>query len=537
MVETVALLLGLLVLVIAASLAARAASFPEPLAYVPIGVAVSFVPGIPEVALDPDIVLHLFLPLLVYATAIEVPWKEFRANLRPIGFLAFGLVAFTTAGVAALAHAIVPGLSWPAAFALGAIISPPDEVAAAAVIEQLPVPRRIAVILSGEGLVNDVTALTIFRFSVLAAISGTFSAGQASLFFSGSLVGEALYGYAVGWVALRARSVLDDPRLETTVSLMTPFVAYLVPEHLGSTGVLATAVAGLVVNAQAPRMISAETRLNAMPLWDMIDFLLNGLLFVMLGLQIKHVWSRVPDANMPHLALVTAAIGVALIALRFLWVYVTVYWRGLWRAMEEGDRAPRGNRIFLIAWTGMRGAISLAAALALPMSLPTGEPFPARDFIIFVTFAIILLTLVVQGASLPFLIRRLGLDKEGRREDEKSAQLEYEARIRMVDAGLAKLDALCRDGKIPPEAAGWYRDDLEHRRGTYERHRRAHPDRDRRRKARGELKALIEVAAAERDELLRLRSEGKIHDDTLRRIERDLDEQELRLESRRDRLG
>jgi len=536
MVETVALLLGLLVLVIAASLAARAVSFPEPLAYVPIGVAVSFIPGVPEAQLDPDVVLHVLLPLLVYATAIEVPWREFRANLRPIAFLAFGLVLFTTAGVALLAHAIVPGLSWPAAFALGAIVSPPDEVAAAAVIQQLPVPRRLAVILSGEGLVNDVTALTIFRFAVLAAISGTFSPGQASLFFASSLAGEALYGYAVAWLALRARSLLDDARLETAVSLMTPFVAYLVPEHLGSTGVLATAVAGLVVNAQAPRRISAETRLNAMPLWEMIDFLLNGLPFVLLGLQIKRVVANVPDPQLGHLVLVALAIGVALIALRFTWVYLTVYWRKLWPGLEEGDRTPRGNRIFLIAWTGMRGAISLAAALALPIALPNGEPFPARDFIVFVTFAVIVLTLVVQGASLPFLIRRLGLDKEGRKETEKSARLEYEARIRMVDAGLARLDALCRDGTIAAEAAEWYRDDLEHRRGTYERHARAHPDRARRRKARGEMKALLEVAAAERDELLRLRSAGKIDDDTLHRIERDLDEQELRLESRRESL-
>ena len=537
MVETVALLLGLFVLVIAASLAARAVSLPEPLVYVPVGVAVSFIPGVPEVALDPDVVLHFFLPLLVYATAIEVPWKEFRANLRPIGFLAFGLVAFTTAGVALLAHAIVPGLSWPAAFALGAIISPPDEVAAAAVIEQLPVPRRLAVILSGEGLVNDVTALTIFRFSVLAAVSGSFSFGQASLFFAGSLAGEALYGYAVGWIALRARSLLDDPRLETTLSLMTPFVAYLVPEHLGSTGVLATAVAGLVVNAKAPSMISAETRLNAMPLWDMIDFLLNGLLFVMLGLQIKQVWSRIPDPNLVHLLLVTAAIGVALIALRFAWVYVTVYWPRLWHTTVGGESPPRGNRIFLIAWTGMRGAISLAAALALPMSLPSGEPFPGRDFIVFVTFAVIILTLVLQGASLPFLIRRLGLDKEGRRESQKSAQLEYDARIRIVDAALAKLDELCRTGKLSEEAAQWYRDDFEHRRGTYERHRNAHPDRGRRKVARQELQAMIDIAAAERDELLRLRKEGRIDDDAVRRIERDLDERELRLETRRERLG
>ena len=251
----VEIILALLVVLVAATLLARRIRFPEPLLYVPVGMALSFIPGLPTLTPHPDLILHVFLPLLVYATAVNIPWRQFHENLRSIGSLAIGLVVFTTAGVAVLAHAIIPGMSWAAAFALGAIISPPDEVAAAAVLDRLPVPKRISIILQGEGLVNDVAALTILRFAVLAAVSGTFSFAHAGLYFFEVLAGGALYGFAVGWAALKIRDYLDDPRLETTISLVTPFVAYLGPEYFGATGVLATAVAGLVVNARGPTMI------------------------------------------------------------------------------------------------------------------------------------------------------------------------------------------------------------------------------------------------------------------------------------------
>ncbi len=536
MAEIVALAIALLALVILASLLARRASMPEPLLLVAIGLAVSWVPGVPEVKLHPNLVLHVFLPLLVYATALEVPWKQFRANLRPIGFLGIGLVVFTTAGVAIVAHAIVPGISWPAAFALGAIVSPPDEVTAAAVIDRLPIPRRIAVILQGEGLINDVSALTIFRYAVLAAATGAFSFAHAGEFFVSVLVGGAVWGVMVGWGALWIRGHLDDPRLETTVSLITPFAAYFVPEYFGATGVLSTAVAGLVVNSQSARMISAETRLNATPLWGMIDYWLNGVLFLLLGLQIKAVTEAVPAGHLGEYLVVSAAVAATAIALRFLWVYVTAYTPGLWHTATGAARAPRGNRLFFISWTGMRGAISLAAALALPHVLPDGKAFPARDLIIFVTFAVIVFTLIVQGGSLPLLIRMLGLEREGNQERDKATRSEYDARIRTLGAGVAHMDALVAAGEIPRDVGERYKREREHRQKTFERHRKAHGDRDRRRQAKHELDALMEAAQAERDELLRLRSAGEIDDDTLHRIERDLDEQELRLQARQDTL-
>jgi CPA1 family monovalent cation:H+ antiporter len=536
MTQTLEIVLALLALLVAASVLARRVSFPEPLLMVPIGVAVSYVPGMPALAPHPDLVLHVFLPLLIYATAINVPWRHFRANLRPIGSLAVGLVLFTTAGVAILAHAIIPGLSWAAAIALGAIISPPDEVAAASVLDRLPIPKRITVILQGEGLVNDVAALTIFRLAILAAMASTFSLPQATVYFLVALVGGAAYGFAVGWAALKIRGYLDDPRLETTVSLLTPFVAYLGPEYFDASGVLATAVAGLVVNAKGPTMISAETRLHGTPIWQMIDFWLNGILFLLLGLQFRAVLGEVPGERMTQYLEVALAISIAAVVLRFVWVYVVVYTPLLWKPEGAEARAPRPTHVFMVSWTGMRGAISLAAALSLPLTLSGGKPFPERELIIFVTFAVIALTLIVQGGSLPFLIRWLGLDREGAVERNDQAHIEYAARIRMLDAGMKRLDELMRAGRVAPRFGAAHRRELRERKQTFQRHGTVGADSQGRALANRELGAMIEVTEAQRGELLGLRGAGKIDDETLRRIERDLDEAELRLQTRVDTL-
>lgn len=530
--------LALLALLIAASLAARRFTLGEPLVFVLTGLAVSFIPGLPSTDLDPELVMDIFLPLLVYATAVEVPWREFRANLRPIGFLGVGLVIFTTLGIAAFAHAIVPGLEWPAAFVLGALISPPDEVAAASVLQRLPIPQRLTVILKGEGLVNDVTSLTIFRFGVAAAVSGSFSVSHASFFFVAALVGGTLYGYAVGWVALRVRRFLDDPRLEVTVSLMTPFVAYLVPEHFGSTGVLAVAVAGLVINAHSPHMISAETRLHTIPIWSMIDFMMNGVLFLLLGLQVKAVVSSVSHGSLGSAVAASAAMAAAIVVLRFVWVYVTMHSRWLWRSTDGAPgEAPKRGHVFLLSWTGMRGAISLAAALAIPLTLPDGSAFPARDLIIFATFAVILATLVLQGGSLPYLIRRLGIEREGAEERADRVKREFEGRIEVVDAGIARLEELAAAGEIPEEVSMRHRHQLQHARRTLRRQLAGQADAASEEIAERELFANNEVVKAQRAKLLELLGAGKIDDEIVRRIERDLDERELRLQGREETLS
>lgn len=536
MVPIVEIVVALLLGQVAASVLARRISFPEPLLYVPVGMAVSYIPGVPGITPPPELILNVFLPLLVYATAINVPWRQFRDNLRPIGSLAIGLVAFTTAGVAILAHAIVPGLSWAAAFALGAIISPPDEVAAAAVLDRLPVPKRISVILQGEGLVNDVAALTIFRFAVVAAVAGSFSFTEAGLFFLEVMVGGTLYGLAVGLAALKIRDYLDDPRLETTVSLATPFIAYFGPEHFGTTGVLATAVAGLVVNSRGPTMISAETRLHATPVWEMIDFWLNGILFLLLGMQFRALLAAIPAGSMGEYVTVALAIAVAAVVLRFVWVYVVVYTPMLWKQEQDDADKPQPSHIFMVSWTGIRGAISLAAALALPLALPNGAPFPHRELIIFVTIAVIMVTLVVQGGSLPFVIRALGLEREGKAERNDEAHREYDARIRILDAAIKRIDELVRLKEIPGTFGVVYKRELRERQQTFQRHGAASASRRTRNLAKSELNAMIEATEAQRAELLRLRHEGHIDDEIQRRIERDLDEAELRLQTRVETL-
>jgi monovalent cation/hydrogen antiporter len=321
------------------------------------------------------------------------------------------------------------------------------------------------------------------------------------------------------------------------VSLITPFVAYLVPEHFGSTGVLATAVAGLVVNANSPHMISAETRLHAMPIWAMIDFLLNGVLFLLLGLQVKTVITNISQGSMESAILVAAAVAVAIVVLRFAWVYVTIYSRWLWRSRDRKPvEAPQRNHVFLISWTGMRGAISLAAALAIPLTLPDGSPFPARDLIIFATFAVILTTLVVQGGSLPYVIRALGIESEGQKEREALVACEFEGRIAVTDAGIARLEELAKAGEIPEEVSTRHRNQLEHARRSLKRQLAGQSDAANEKIATRELFSNTEVAAAQRAKLLQLRSEGKIDDDIVHRIERDLDEQELRLQGQGETL-
>jgi len=269
------------------------------------------------------------------------------------------------------------------------------------------------------------------------------------------LAGGTLYGFAVGWAALKIRDYLDDPRLETTISLVTPFVAYLGPEYFGATGVLATAVAGLVVNARGPTMISAETRLHAAPIWEMVDFWLNGVLFLLLGLQFRALLAAIPPGDASKFVTVSLAIGIAAIVLRFVWVYVVVYTPMLWRGGDDESEKPQATHIFVVSWTGIRGAISLAAALALPLALPDGTPFPHRELAIFVTFAVIGLTLVVQGGSLPFIIRGLGLEREGKAERNDEAHNGTMQRMFGIDwTGPHSGGGLCRIPYSPGPITG-----------------------------------------------------------------------------------
>ena len=518
-VETV---LILLVAIAGLALLAHKLEIPYPILLVVGGLLFALIPGLPRVRLSPELVFLFFLPPLLYPAALFTSWRDFRANLRPIGLLAVGLVLFTTVGVGWLAHYLT-GMPLAAGFVLGAIVSPSDAVAATAITERLRVPQRIVTILDGESLVNDATALVALRFAIAAVVTGTFSLAHAGEQFVIAGGGGILFGLAVGWVSVQVQARLDDPPVQTTLSLITPFAAYLPADHLGLSGVLAVVSAGIFTGWRSPEIISARTRLQAGPFWEMIVFLLNGLVFILIGLQLPEVMQHLAGQSRVTLFWDSLWICLAVIGLRILWVFPATYLpRMLFKKVCAADPYPRWQWVSIVAWTGMRGVVSLAAALALPLTLTDGKPFPGRDLILFFTFSVILATLVVQGLSLPPLIRWLKVTDDHSHERE-----ERHARLLANQAALARLNELT---DVTDQAA------LDRLRGEYE-------DRIRQLEVCGPEAGdqplnlhtsdyhnlLRETLVIERRAIIRLRNEQVINDAVLRRIQKDLDFAEGRL--------
>jgi len=523
MLELIESFLGLLVAVAALALLAHRLKLPYPILLVIGGLVLALIPGLPRIRLNPELVFLLFLPPLLYPAALFTSWRDFRANLRPISLLAIGLVLFTTIIVAWLAHWLT-GMPLAAGFVLGAIVSPPDAVAATAITERLRVPRRIVTILEGESLVNDATALVTYRFAVAAVLTGTFSLPQAALRFVIAAAGGIALGLLVGWIAGNIHKRLDDPPVQVTISLLTPFAAYLPADRLGLSGVLAVVVAGLYLGWRAPEIVTARMRLQSFPVWEMVVFLLNGVIFILIGLQLPEVVRHLSGQSIGRLSAQAALISVAVILIRILWVFPATYFpRMLSKTLRARAPYPHWKHVAIVAWTGMRGVVSLAAALALPLTLPNGAPFPGRDFILLFTFSVILATLVLQGLSLPPIIRWLNVVDDGLAEQE-----EREARLKANEAALARLNELA--DRADPTA-------LERLRGEYEDRIRqlevCDPDPD---STKAHLytdayhKLLSEALAVERRTVIQLRNEQIINDAVLRRIQRDLDLAEGRLE-------
>jgi CPA1 family monovalent cation:H+ antiporter len=466
----------------------------------------------------------------LYPAALFTSWRDFRANLRPISLLAVGLVLYTTVAVAYLAHYFLD-LPLAAGFVLGAIISPPDAIAATAITQRLRVPRRIVTILEGESLVNDATALVAYRFAVAAVISGSFSLAHATGQFFVVSIGGILTGLAVGWLAQQFHKRVDDAPIEITVSLLTPFVAYLASEQLGVSGVLSVVTAGLYLGWRAPQLITFKTRLQAGPVWEMVEFLLNGFVFILIGLQLPEVLRGLSGEHFPIQRLVLDAllISVAVIVIRIIWVFPATYLpRLIFKKLCRRDPYPDWRHVTIVAWTGMRGVVSLAAALAVPITLdetPNGPPFPGRNKILFLTFVVILATLVVQGLSLPLLIRWLGIKDDGTTEKEERA-----ARLEANRTALARVKEI--EEREPENAEAAQRLRVE-----YEDHIRqlenADPQdgREAVRLFSSEFERLShEALQVERRTILQLRNQSVIGDDVLRRIQRDIDLAEARLQ-------
>jgi len=526
MTSIVEIFVGLLLAIVMLALLAQKLSVPKPILFVLGGLALSLIPKLPEVRLDPQLVFQFFLPPLLFPAALFTSWRDFRANLRTISLLAVGLVLFSTVAVALLAHYYM-GLPLAAGFVLGAIVSPPDAIAASAIADSLKVPRRIVTILEGESLVNDATALVAYRFAVLAVVTGSFSLPQAGGKFVLISLGGILIGFIIGWLAEFFHKHVEDAPIEVTVSLLTPFVAYLLAEQLHVSGVLAVVTAGLYLGWRMPELLDFKTRLHGGPVWEMVEFLLNGFVFILIGLQLPKVVDALSTQAIPVHRLVSYALitTLALILVRILWVFPAIYlphWFS--RRHPKSHPLPRWRHVTIIAWTGMRGVISLAAALALPLTLRDGSPFPGRDLILFLTFTVILGTLVLQGLSLPLLIRWLGI-----KEDVLSASEERKARLKANQEAFASLNAI--EENDPAKA-----DALRRLRLEYEDHIR---------QAEGAASASVgtplrlfsteyerlSLAALqqERHTIIHLRNENVISDEVLRRIQRDIDLAEARL--------
>ncbi|HEY6451973.1 MAG TPA: Na+/H+ antiporter [Steroidobacteraceae bacterium] len=521
MISIIQVLVLLLIVIAAVAVLAARLRVPPAILLVLTGVILALVPDLPTVHLAPDFVLLLVLPPVIYSSAVAMSWGEFRFNLRPISLLAVGCVVFTTLATAAAMHWLL-GLPWAVGFVVGAIVSPPDAVAPLSIARRLQLPRRIIVILEGEGLANDATALILYRFAVAAVSVGVFSFSHAVGLFAAIVVGEILWGIAVGWLMLRLRRWVREPRIEITLSLLTPFIAYWPPEYLGGSGVLATVTAGLYISWNGLRLISAETRLQGIFFWDFLIYLTEGMIFLITGLQARALIAGIAGYSLSRLGVSAIVACVVVILARFVWMYPATYVpRWIVPSIARADPAPPWQWPFALAFTGVRGIVSLAAALAIPLVTATGRPFPERDLILFLTFAVILVTLVGQGLMLPALMRALGLANAGRRERRTDRAQELVARRQAIEAAIERLEALARERALPSEIVEPVRarqhDRLRrvgHRSADGERHRRLIELDD-------EIERLL--IGAERDLINDLYRRGKLKDEARRRIERDLD--------------
>jgi CPA1 family monovalent cation:H+ antiporter len=525
--QTELVILGVLVAVSALFVAAEFTEIPYPILFVLGGLTLGFVPGVPDVVLEPDIVLVIVLPPLLYAAAFFSSLRDLRANVRPISLLSIGLVSATTFAVAAIAHAMIPDLSWEAAVVLGAIVSPTDPISAISIAERSNVPRRVVTIVEGESMVNDATALIVYRFAVAAVVTGTFSLGSAALEFMGNAAGGVAIGLAVGWLVARVRKRLDDAPTEIALSLLTAYFAYLPAEALGVSGVLAAVTVGIYLGWRAPELvISPATRLQSQAVWEILVFLVNAFLFALLGLQFQGLVDRLQGYSAATLIGYGALVGAAVIVIRIVWVPLNAYLpRFLFRSIRERDPYPPWQWPVVISWMGMRGAVSLAAALALPLETDAGAPFPARDLVIFLTFCVILMTLVLQGLTLPAVIRALRVEADDAAERE-----EIKARKHAAKAAIVRIDEL--------SAEDWVRDDTADRmRALYDyrvrRFAARYDDRDDgalEERSLGYQRLRREALQAERAAVYDLRNRGLINDAVMNRVVRDLDLEDTRLE-------
>lgn len=492
---------------------------PLPILLVLGGVALGFIPGLPHVALPPEVVLVAVLPPLLYSGAFFTSLRDLRTNKRPIAFLAFGLVGATMTAVAVVAHVWI-GLPWAVAFTLGAVVSPTDALAATEITSRLGAPRRVVSLIEGESLVNDGTALVLYKAAVGAAVGGTFSLLDTSGRLVLNVVGGIAIGLGVGWLVRQVRRRIDDPPIEVAIAVLSGYLAYLPAVAVGVSGVLAAVTIGVYMGWYTPELTTERTRLSGDAFWELFVFLVNALLFVLVGLQLRRILDALSGISSPRLAGYAALVCATVILARIVWVPIFAYVpRWLFRSIRERDPYPPWQWPVLLSWAGIRGAVSLVAALALP------NDFPHRELLIFITFAVIVGTLVVQGLTLPGLIRLLGISDDGSAEREDA-----KARIRAAEAALVRLEELVEEGAVYPQTAERLRGQLGFRRDRFRARFDEEDDGRIEEQSAAYQRVLRQLLAAEQAALVALRNDGAIDDTVMQRVQRDLDLEAARLD-------
>ena len=531
MVEKIQTLLVLLGIIGMLAVVAERVRFPFPILLVIAGLLIALFPGLPEAKLDPELVFLIFLPPLLFSAAWNFPWEDFRSNFLPIVALAVGLVFATIVCVAYAAHWLIPGMTLAIGFVLGAIVSPPDAVAATAVLKNLRVPKRLSAVLEGESLVNDASALVAYQFAVAAVVTGSFSLVDAGADFVWMSVGGAFFGLLIGMGAAQLHRHLRDPAVEITLTILTPYIAYLPAERFGFSGVLAVVAAGLYIGHRSWEALGPESRLKRNTIWQLLDYLLNSIIFILIGLQFPSI---VRELKIPvgQMIFIGAAISFVVIAVRFLWVFTAVSlerqlsWRGHRSHLSSGG-------LVIVSWAGMRGVVSLAAALSLPLTTSDGAPFLYRHIILFLTFCVIFVTLVLQGLSLPWLARKLKVE-----EADSDFRSEGQARLTLLEEIVVEIDSLIKKEESPE-----YRESLERWRIHYQdrlraiKQRLALPREVSRYAATKDRDLVPKLMNHARRHLAKLRREGVISEEARRRIEYDFDMEEQRLQRYLARLG
>jgi monovalent cation/hydrogen antiporter len=508
---------------------------PYPVLLMAAGLVIGFVPILPDLALDPGIVFLIILPPLLYDAASKTSWHEFRTLIRPISALAITLVFFTTFAVAVTAYYLIPGFTWPLAFVLGAIVSPPDAVAATGIIRGLGLNKQVITILEGESLVNDASALIAYRYAIAAVTTGTFVLWEAGLRFLLVAGAGILVGVIIGYLFVLAhKKIQNNAVVETSLTLLAPFVSYLAAEELNVSGILAVVATGLIISWRSPEVFSFQTRMRTRMVWDTLIFLLHGFVFILIGLQVPSIIRGLGNYPFYEILGYGLLISVVTIIVRIIWVFAGAYWNNIFRkkgsrAIWDEDRQQTWKNVLIVAWTGTRGVISLATALAIPLTLQDGSAFPKRHSIIFLAFVVIFVTLVVQGLSLPLLIRVLGIKSQAPSEQE-----EKEVQLYLANHTLHFLEhefPMQLDRKMKDQLRNKYEQLIINLSKQIRIHKKAKRENEETPVIPSDplVNAQLEIKRFQRELLIKLHKQGEFSDDAIRQVEREMDVDELKL--------